>query len=86
MSCLYQQIISLLPEEWKPGETFFGCPWQAVIITALVGVVTFTLFFWRTVLAVGFVLALFSSKLCALTLSNEEKKMYLCVNYLHDLK
>ncbi|XP_070781825.1 transport and Golgi organization protein 1 homolog [Enoplosus armatus] len=45
-------VISLLPEEWKPGETLFGCPWQAVVITALVGVVTFTLFFWRTVLAV----------------------------------
>ncbi|KAM6906332.1 transport and Golgi organization protein 1 homolog isoform 2-T2 [Lycodopsis pacificus] len=46
------EVISLLPEEWKPGETFFGCPWQVVVITALVGVVTFTLFFWRTVLAV----------------------------------
>ncbi|KAK1889139.1 Transport and Golgi organization protein 1 like [Dissostichus eleginoides] len=46
------EVISLLPEEWKPGETFFGCPWRAVIITALVGVVTFILFLWRTVLAV----------------------------------
>ncbi|XP_068593484.1 transport and Golgi organization protein 1 homolog isoform X2 [Cebidichthys violaceus] len=46
------EVISLLPEEWKPGETFFGCPWQVVVVTALVGVVTFTLFFWRTVLAV----------------------------------
>ncbi|XP_068432806.1 transport and Golgi organization protein 1 homolog isoform X2 [Clinocottus analis] len=46
------EVISLLPEEWKPGETLFGCPWQAVVITALIGVVTFTLFFWRTVLAV----------------------------------
>ncbi|XP_053192758.1 transport and Golgi organization protein 1 homolog [Scomber japonicus] len=45
-------MISLLPEEWRPGETLFGCPWQAVVITAFVGVVTFTLFFWRTVLAV----------------------------------
>ncbi|XP_034556078.1 transport and Golgi organization protein 1 homolog isoform X2 [Notolabrus celidotus] len=45
-------MISLLPEEWKPGETLYGCPWQAVVITALIGVVTFTLFFWRTVLAV----------------------------------
>ncbi|CAK6962725.1 transport and Golgi organization protein 1 homolog [Scomber scombrus] len=45
-------MISLLPEEWRPGETLFGCPWQAVVITALVGVLTFTLFFWRTVLAV----------------------------------
>ncbi|KAM3861036.1 transport and Golgi organization protein 1 homolog [Diretmus argenteus] len=45
-------VISLLPDEWKPGETLFGCPWQAVAITALVGVVSFILFFWRTVLAV----------------------------------
>ncbi|XP_019953132.2 transport and Golgi organization protein 1 homolog isoform X2 [Paralichthys olivaceus] len=45
-------MISLLPDEWKPGETLYGCPWQAVVITALVGVVTFTIFFWRTVLAV----------------------------------
>ncbi|XP_059211792.1 transport and Golgi organization protein 1 homolog isoform X2 [Centropristis striata] len=46
------EMIALLPEEWKPGETILGCPWQAVVITALVGVMTFTLFFWRTVLAV----------------------------------
>ncbi|XP_061609474.1 transport and Golgi organization protein 1 homolog isoform X1 [Phyllopteryx taeniolatus] len=45
-------MISLLPEEWKPGETLFGCPWQAVIVTAVVGVLTFTIFFWKTVLAV----------------------------------
>ncbi|XP_037304954.2 transport and Golgi organization protein 1 homolog isoform X2 [Pungitius pungitius] len=46
------EVVSLLPEEWKPGETLFGCPWKAVLITALIGVVTFTLFLWRTVLAV----------------------------------
>ncbi|XP_056149992.1 transport and Golgi organization protein 1 homolog isoform X2 [Lampris incognitus] len=46
------EMISLLPEEWKPGETLFGCPWQAVLITALVGVITFTFIFWRTILAV----------------------------------
>nr|XP_061806744.1 transport and Golgi organization protein 1 homolog [Nerophis lumbriciformis] len=45
-------MISLLPEEWKPGDTLFGCPWQAVIITAVVGILTFTIFFWKTVLAV----------------------------------
>ncbi|XP_024146339.1 transport and Golgi organization protein 1 homolog isoform X2 [Oryzias melastigma] len=45
-------IISLLPEEWKPGETLFGCPWEAVVVTALVGVLTFIIFFWRTILAV----------------------------------
>uniref|UniRef100_A0A8C6K3T9 MIA SH3 domain ER export factor 3 n=1 Tax=Nothobranchius furzeri TaxID=105023 RepID=A0A8C6K3T9_NOTFU len=48
-----QHMISLLPEEWKPGETLFGVPWQAVVITAFVGVFTFILFFWRTILAVG---------------------------------
>ncbi|KAF0023684.1 hypothetical protein F2P81_024314 [Scophthalmus maximus] len=47
-----QRMISLLPEEWKPAETLYGCPWQAVVITAFVGVLTFTLFCWRTVLAV----------------------------------
>ncbi|XP_049614069.1 transport and Golgi organization protein 1 homolog isoform X2 [Syngnathus scovelli] len=45
-------MISLLPEEWKPEETLFGCPWQAVIITAVVGLLTFTIFFWKTVLVV----------------------------------
>uniref|UniRef100_A0A3Q3VIA0 Transport and Golgi organization protein 1 homolog n=1 Tax=Mola mola TaxID=94237 RepID=A0A3Q3VIA0_MOLML len=68
---LFPQIISRLPEEWKPGETFFGCPWQAVVITALVGVVTFTLFFWRTVLAVSFVLSLLSPLLYLL----DEKRL-----------
>uniref|UniRef100_A0A1A7YR39 Melanoma inhibitory activity family, member 3 n=1 Tax=Iconisemion striatum TaxID=60296 RepID=A0A1A7YR39_9TELE len=47
-----QHMISLLPEEWKPGETLFGVPWHAVVVTALIGVFTFILFFWRTVLAV----------------------------------
>ncbi|XP_061667776.1 transport and Golgi organization protein 1 homolog isoform X2 [Syngnathoides biaculeatus] len=45
-------MISLLPEEWKPGETLFGCPWQAVIVSAAVGVLTFAIFFWKTVLRV----------------------------------
>ncbi|CAJ1077082.1 transport and Golgi organization protein 1 homolog isoform X2 [Xyrichtys novacula] len=45
-------MISLLPDDWKPGETLYGCPWQAVVTTAVIGVLTFTLFFWRTVLAV----------------------------------
>ncbi|XP_053738152.1 transport and Golgi organization protein 1 homolog isoform X2 [Synchiropus splendidus] len=46
------EMISLLPEEWKPGETLFGLPWQAVVVTALVGVFSFAVFFWRTVLTV----------------------------------
>ncbi|KAM9798138.1 transport and Golgi organization protein 1 homolog [Neosynchiropus ocellatus] len=46
------EMVSLLPEEWKPGETLFGLPWQAVVVTALVGVFSFAVFFWRTVLSV----------------------------------
>ncbi|KAJ3607013.1 hypothetical protein NHX12_026528 [Muraenolepis orangiensis] len=45
-------MVSLLPEEWQPGETLLGCPWQAVIVTALVGLFTITAFIWNTVLAV----------------------------------
>ncbi|XP_030200333.1 transport and Golgi organization protein 1 homolog isoform X2 [Gadus morhua] len=45
-------VISLLPEEWRPGETLLGCPWQAVIVTALVGVFTIVVFIWNTILAV----------------------------------
>lgn len=62
-------MISLLPEEWKPGETLFGCPWQAVVITALVGALSFALFFWRTVLAVSvaILLLLFLFKLLLLS-------------------
>ncbi|KAK5604503.1 hypothetical protein CRENBAI_016115 [Crenichthys baileyi] len=63
MSCIFSLIqnktvewtpvmISLLPEEWKPGETLFGCPWPAAVVTALIGVLTFIIFFWRTILAV----------------------------------
>ncbi|KAM6954083.1 transport and Golgi organization protein 1 homolog [Aplochiton taeniatus] len=48
----YIVVISLLPEEWKPGPMFFGWPWQPVVTTAAIGVVTIMLFFWRTVMAV----------------------------------
>ncbi|XP_055005304.1 transport and Golgi organization protein 1 homolog isoform X2 [Boleophthalmus pectinirostris] len=45
-------MIALLPDEWRPGETLLGCPWEAVVVTAVVGILTFTMFFWKTVLAV----------------------------------
>uniref|UniRef100_A0A3B4BA93 Nuclear pore complex interacting protein N-terminal domain-containing protein n=1 Tax=Periophthalmus magnuspinnatus TaxID=409849 RepID=A0A3B4BA93_9GOBI len=44
---------ALLPDEWRPGETLLGCPWEAVVVTTVVGILTFTMFFWRTVLAVS---------------------------------
>lgn len=53
-------MIALLPEEWRPGENLLGCPWQAVIATALIGVATVTVFIWNTVLAVSVVTTLVS--------------------------
>ncbi|KAI7799686.1 transport and Golgi organization protein 1 homolog isoform X2 [Triplophysa rosa] len=45
-------IIADLPEEWRPGPTFHGVPWEPVLVTAAVGFLTVLMFFWRTVLAI----------------------------------
>uniref|UniRef100_A0A8U8ALU2 Transport and Golgi organization protein 1 homolog n=1 Tax=Geospiza parvula TaxID=87175 RepID=A0A8U8ALU2_GEOPR len=47
------QLVATLPEEMRPGPDFHGLPWEPVIITALVGVVTLAIFFWRTCLSVS---------------------------------
>ncbi|XP_053315991.1 transport and Golgi organization protein 1 homolog isoform X2 [Spea bombifrons] len=45
-------LISALPEDLRPGEDFHGVQWEAVIVTALVGIITLLIFFWRTCLSV----------------------------------
>ncbi|XP_048063774.1 transport and Golgi organization protein 1 homolog isoform X2 [Megalobrama amblycephala] len=45
-------LITALPEEWRPGPTFHGVPWEPVLVTAVVGTLTILMFFWRTVLAI----------------------------------
>uniref|UniRef100_A0A8C2GGB4 Transport and Golgi organization protein 1 homolog n=1 Tax=Cyprinus carpio TaxID=7962 RepID=A0A8C2GGB4_CYPCA len=45
-------LITALPEEWRPGPTFLGVPWEPVVVTAVVGTFTVLMFFWRTVLAI----------------------------------
>lgn len=47
------QLVATLPEEMRPGPDFHGLPWEPVIITALVGIVTLAVFFWRTCLSVS---------------------------------
>ncbi|XP_054255253.1 transport and Golgi organization protein 1 homolog isoform X2 [Indicator indicator] len=47
-----RQLIAMLPEEIRPGPDFHGLPWEPVIITALVGIATLTIIFWRTCLSV----------------------------------
>ncbi|XP_065112570.1 uncharacterized protein mia3 isoform X2 [Paramisgurnus dabryanus] len=45
-------LIAALPEEWRPGPTFHGIPWEPVMVTAAVGFLTVLMFFWRTLLAI----------------------------------
>ncbi|PKU31436.1 melanoma inhibitory activity protein 3 [Limosa lapponica baueri] len=42
----------MLPEEIRPGPDFHGLPWEPIIITALVGIATLAIVFWRTCLSV----------------------------------
>ncbi|NWI57710.1 TGO1 protein, partial [Calyptomena viridis] len=46
-------LVATLPEEMRPGPDFHGLPWEPVIMTALVGIVTLAIFFWRTCLSVS---------------------------------
>ncbi|NWY93430.1 TGO1 protein, partial [Loxia curvirostra] len=47
-------FVATLPEEMHPGPDFHGLPWEPIIITAVVGIVTLAIFFWRTCLSVTF--------------------------------
>ncbi|XP_039915738.1 transport and Golgi organization protein 1 homolog isoform X2 [Hirundo rustica] len=49
---LLRRLVDTLPEEMRPGPDFHGLPWEPVIITALVGIATLAIFFWRTCLSV----------------------------------
>ncbi|XP_067841301.1 transport and Golgi organization protein 1 homolog isoform X2 [Heptranchias perlo] len=49
---LLESLVSSLPEEMRPGPDFHGVPWEPILITAVLGMVTFVVFFWRTCLSV----------------------------------
>ncbi|XP_069708774.1 transport and Golgi organization protein 1 homolog isoform X2 [Phaenicophaeus curvirostris] len=49
---LLLRLVAALPEEMHPGPDFHGLPWEPVIITALVGIATLAIIFWRTCLSV----------------------------------
>ncbi|KAM6166255.1 transport and Golgi organization protein 1 homolog [Erethizon dorsatum] len=46
------ELVATLPEDVQPGPDFYGLPWKPVLLTACLGIVSFAIFFWRTVLAV----------------------------------
>ncbi|MED6263189.1 hypothetical protein CHARACLAT_001943 [Characodon lateralis] len=41
------QAVSLLPDDMRPGPDLYGIPWEPVVFTGLVGLVTFLLFTCR---------------------------------------
>lgn len=47
------QLVATLPDDVQPGPDFYGLPWKPVLITAFLGIVSFAIFFWRTILVVS---------------------------------
>ncbi|XP_006894611.1 PREDICTED: melanoma inhibitory activity protein 3 [Elephantulus edwardii] len=52
MSHLSKTLVATLPDDVQPGPDFYGLPWKPVLLTGFLGIVSFVIFFWRTVLAV----------------------------------
>ncbi|XP_062969510.1 transport and Golgi organization protein 1 homolog [Cynocephalus volans] len=46
------EFVHTLPDDVQPGPDFYGLSWEPVLITAFLGIVSFGVFFWRTVLVV----------------------------------
>ncbi|XP_076964632.1 transport and Golgi organization protein 1 homolog [Callospermophilus lateralis] len=47
-----KMLFTALPDEYQPGPNFYGLPWEPVVFTVFFGLVSFVIFFWRTVLVV----------------------------------
>ncbi|XP_077650790.1 transport and Golgi organization protein 1 homolog isoform X2 [Urocitellus parryii] len=45
-------LFTTLPDDTQPGPDFYGLPWKPVVFTVFFGIVSFLIFFWRTVLVV----------------------------------
>nr|XP_020136930.1 melanoma inhibitory activity protein 3 isoform X4 [Microcebus murinus] len=46
------ELVATLPDDVQPGPDFYGLPWKPVLTTAFLGIVSFAVFFWRTILVV----------------------------------
>ncbi|XP_036133584.1 transport and Golgi organization protein 1 homolog isoform X7 [Molossus molossus] len=46
------ELLSTLHGDGQPGPDFYGLPWKPVLITAFLGITSFVIFFWRTILVV----------------------------------
>ncbi|XP_076697932.1 transport and Golgi organization protein 1 homolog [Callospermophilus lateralis] len=47
-----KMLFTTLPDEYQPGPNFYGLPWEPIVFTVFFGLVSFVIFFWRTVLVV----------------------------------
>uniref|UniRef100_UPI00403857C6 transport and Golgi organization protein 1 homolog n=1 Tax=Callospermophilus lateralis TaxID=76772 RepID=UPI00403857C6 len=47
-----KMLFTTLSDEYQPGPDFYGLPWEPVVFTVFFGLVSFVIFFWRTVLVV----------------------------------
>lgn len=47
------QVVMSLPDDIRPGPDLYGLPWEAVIFTATLGLITFLLFTCRFIQAVS---------------------------------
>uniref|UniRef100_A0A8C5LAV8 Transport and Golgi organization protein 1 homolog n=1 Tax=Jaculus jaculus TaxID=51337 RepID=A0A8C5LAV8_JACJA len=47
------ELVASLPGDVQPGSDFYGLPWKPVLVTALLGIISFAVFSWRTILAVS---------------------------------
>ncbi|KAM4797619.1 transport and Golgi organization protein 1 homolog [Urocitellus parryii] len=46
------ELFTTLPDDTQPGPDFYGLPWKPVVFTVFFGIVSFLIFFWRTVVVV----------------------------------
>uniref|UniRef100_A0A8C0JQ67 Transport and Golgi organization protein 1 homolog n=1 Tax=Canis lupus dingo TaxID=286419 RepID=A0A8C0JQ67_CANLU len=46
------KLVATLPDDVQPGPDFYGLPWKPVLLTAFLGIGSFAVFFWKTVLVV----------------------------------
>ncbi|XP_036925434.1 transport and Golgi organization protein 1 homolog isoform X2 [Sturnira hondurensis] len=52
VSYVTRTLLSTLPGDAQSAPDFYGLPWKPVLLTAFLGIVSFVIFFWRTILAV----------------------------------
>ncbi|MBZ3880719.1 Melanoma inhibitory activity protein 3 [Sciurus carolinensis] len=48
----FEELVATRPNDAQPGPDFFGLPWKPVLVTVFLGIVSFAIFFWRTILVV----------------------------------